>query len=144
MLGRNFDWSLLPAVTGLTEAVVLGALRSAIEVQLVGEDPLEADGFRFRHALTREAMLAPERRLMARTALHAHEEAHPTLDGAWCELAADLAEHAGDARRAAELLLEAGRRAVAPPRGALATAIDTLDRARALPVDAPDLTADMC
>jgi DNA-binding CsgD family transcriptional regulator len=147
VLGRNFDWSLLPAVTSLDGAVVLDALRSAIEVQLVSEDPLEADGFRFRHALTREAMLStmlgPERRLLARAALHALEQAHPALDGAWCELGADLAEHAGDVRRAAELLLEAGRRAVAPPRGALATAIETLDRARALPLDDPGLAAEI-
>lgn len=147
VLGRNFDWSLLPAMTGLTETVVLDALRSALEVQLVSEDPLDANGFRFRHALTREAMLstmlAPERRLLARTALHALEEAHPALDGAWCELGADLAEQAGDLRRTAELLLEAGRRASAPPRGALATAIDTLDRANALALDAPDLTAEI-
>jgi DNA-binding CsgD family transcriptional regulator/tetratricopeptide (TPR) repeat protein len=147
ILGRNFDWSLLPAVTGLTGPVVLDALRSAIEAQLVSEDPLEPGGFRFRHALTREAVLStllvPERRLLARTALHALEEAHPDLDGTWCELGADLAEQAGDVRRTAELLLEAGRRAVAPPRGALATAIETLDRARALPLDAPALAAEI-
>ncbi|MGH9050371.1 MAG: ATP-binding protein [Acidimicrobiia bacterium] len=147
VLGRNFDWSLLPAVTGLTEGVVLESLRSAIEVQLVSEDPLAADGFRFRHALTREAMLStllgPERRLLARAALQALEDAHPDLEGSWCELGADLAEQAGDVRRTAELLLEAGRRTVAAPGGALAAAIDTLDRARALRIDAPALTAEI-
>jgi hypothetical protein len=111
VLGRRFDWSLLPVVTGLDEAAVVAGLRQAVGAQLL---TAEADGFRFRHALTREAVLGdllpPERTAIAGRALAAVEQAHPGLPGAWCELAADLAEAAGNGPRAARLLLEAGRR----------------------------------
>ena len=93
----------------------------------------ERDSFRFRHALTHEAVLAgllpPERTLLAGRALAAAEAAHPGLPGGWCTLAADLAP----ARRrgpAGELPLEAGRRDLAV--GALASAEHTLTRARDL------------
>ena len=103
----------------------------------------EAEGFRFRHALTRDAvlrdLLPPERTAIAGRALGAVEQAHPGLPGAWCELAADLAEAAGNEPRAAGLLLEAGRRALA--EGALATADATLERARRLAGDDPVLAA---
>lgn len=140
VLGRRFDWSLLPVVTGLDEAAVVAGLRQAVGAQLL---TAEADGFRFRHALTREAVLGdllpPERTAIAGRALAAVEQAHPGLPGAWCELAADLAEAAGNGPRAAGLLLEAGRRALAA--GALATADATLERARRLAGDDPLLAA---
>jgi DNA-binding CsgD family transcriptional regulator/tetratricopeptide (TPR) repeat protein len=138
VLGRRFDWSLLPAVTRLDDAEVAAALRQAVGAQLL---TAEADGFRFRHALTRDAVLGdllpPERASLAGRALAAVEQAHPELPGAWCELAAELAEAAGDRRRAAGLLLEAGRRAMAA--GALTTAEATLRRARQLVPDDPVL-----
>jgi DNA-binding NarL/FixJ family response regulator len=94
----------------------------------------DGDSFRFRHALTQEAVLAgllpPERALLAGRALAAVEAAHPGLPGSWCRLAADLAERAGDAGRAGALLLEAGRRDLAV--GALASAEHTLMRAGTL------------
>jgi DNA-binding CsgD family transcriptional regulator len=131
VLGRRFDWTLLAAVTGRPDAEVAQALRQATEAQLVVE---EADGFRFRHALTRDAvlgdLLAPQRARLAGSALKALERSHPELAGPWCELAADLAETAGDQRRAADLLLTAGRRALSA--GALATAEAGLHRARRL------------
>ena len=104
---------------------------SGTDLQLV---VAERDGFRFRHALTHEAVLAgllpPERTLLAGQALAAAEAAHPGLPGAWCTLAADLAGRAGDAARAGALLLEAGRRDLAA--GALASAEQTLTQAREL------------
>jgi DNA-binding CsgD family transcriptional regulator len=131
ILGRRFDWSLLPAITGTPEAEVVAALRRAVGVQLL---TAEKDGFRFRHALTRDAVLGdlvpPERSALAARALDAVEGARPGLPGAWCELAAELAEAAGDRPRAAELLLEAARRAMTA--GALATAEAGLERARRL------------
>jgi DNA-binding CsgD family transcriptional regulator/tetratricopeptide (TPR) repeat protein len=134
VLGRRFDWSLLAAVTGLDDTEVVAALRQAVSAQLV---VAEADGFRFRHALTCDAVLGdlvvPERASLAGRALAAVEQAHPGLPGAWCELAAELAEAAGNRSRAAELLLEAGRRAVAG--GALATAEAALLRAGRLVPD---------
>jgi DNA-binding CsgD family transcriptional regulator len=139
VLGRRFDWPLLAAVTGGSDAAVVAALRQAIGAQLVVEEP---DGFRFRHALTRDAVLgdlmAPQRARLAGRALEAVEQSHPELPGTWCELAADLAEGAGDPARAADLLLTAGRRAMAA--GALATAEVVLDRAHRLVADDPALT----
>ena len=63
VLGRTFDYNLLVAVSGRSGAEVLSALRSFVQEQLMDE---EAPGrYRFRHALTREAihddMIAPER-----------------------------------------------------------------------------------
>ena len=131
VLGRRFDWMLLGPVTGLSGAAVVAALRDGTDLQLV---VAERDGFRFRHALTHEAVLAgllpPERTMLAGHALAAAEAAHPGLPGAWCTLAADLAGRAGDAPRAGALLLEAGRRDLAA--GALASAEHTLTRAREL------------
>jgi DNA-binding CsgD family transcriptional regulator len=139
VLGRRFDWPLLAAVTGRSDAAVVAALRPAIGAQLVEE---EGGGFRFRHALTRDAVLgdlmAPQRARLAGRALEAVEQQHPELPGPWCELAADLAEAAGDRARAADLLLMAGRRAMAA--GALATAEVVLDRARRLVAGDPALT----
>ena len=129
VLGRRFDWTLLSQVTGLPDAEVAAALRRGVDLQLIEAD---RDHFRFRHALTRDAVLAtllpPERVLLAGQALAAVETAHPGLPGTWCVLAADLAERACHRARAAALLLEAGRRDLAV--GALASAEQVLTRAR--------------
>lgn len=78
---------------------------------------------------------------MARRALDIVEATHPGLPGAWCELAAHLSVEAGDAARAAALLVEAGGRALSS--GALATAEHTLGRARSLaPDDAREAEVD--
>ncbi|MCW2911064.1 MAG: transcriptional regulator, LuxR family [Actinomycetia bacterium] len=131
VLGRRFDWTLLGPVTGRPGADMVAALRRGVGLQLVVAD---RESFRFRHALTHEAVLAgmlpPERALLAGQALAAVEAAHPGLPGTWCMLAAELAESAGHAARAGALLLEAGRRDLA--LGALASAEHTLTRARAL------------
>jgi DNA-binding CsgD family transcriptional regulator len=131
VLGRGFDWALLGPVTGLADAAVVTALRRGVGLQLV---VAEHESFRFRHALTHDAVLAgllpPERALLAGQALAAVEAAHPGLPGNWCTLAADLAGRAGDTARAGALVLEAGRRDLAV--GALASAEHTLTRARHL------------
>jgi AAA ATPase domain len=130
VLGRRFEWTLLGQVTGLADAAVVAALRDGVGLPLI---VAERDSFRFRHALTHEAVLAgllpPERTMLAGRALAAAEAAHPGLPGGWCTLAADLAGRAGDAARAGALLLEAGRRDLGV--GALASAEHTLTRARA-------------
>ena len=140
LLGRRFDWSLLPAATGLDDAEVSTALRQGVSAQLL---TTTAEGFRFRHALTRDAVLVdvmvPERVGLAGRTLAAIERAHPGLPGAWCDLAADLAAASGDHQRAAELLLEAGRRAMTA--GALASAEAALERALALVADEPSQAA---
>ena len=133
VLGRRFDWALLASITGLTDAAVATALRRGVDLQLIEAD---RESFRFRHALTHDAVLAsllpPERILLAGQALAAVEAARPGLPGAWCVLAADLAERAGHPARAARLLLEAGRRDLAV--GALVSAEEALTRARDLTV----------
>lgn len=134
VLGRRFEWSLVAPVTGLDEERVLAGLRRAVAAQLVEADD---EGFRFRHALTRDAILAdllpPERVALAQAAARQIEEAHPELAGGWCERAADLFEQAGDRRHAAELLVRVGQQALHD--GALTTAETVLERARSLSQD---------
>jgi DNA-binding CsgD family transcriptional regulator len=130
-LGRQFDWRVLASATELTDASIAATLERAVAVQLVVVD---GDGFRFRHALTRDAvldtLLPPRRQAVAAAALRAVEDAHPDLEGDWRLVAAELAEQAGAPGRAAELLLRTGDDALA--RGALRSAVGALERARAL------------
>ena len=92
--------------------------------------------FTFRHSLTRHAILSdllpPDLAGRSARAAAELESAHPGLPGAWCELAAELHEAAGDRVRAARLLHQLGRRAL--DQGALSTAITSL-------TDAHDLLA---
>lgn len=135
VLGRRFDWDLLPGVAAVDGGTAMEALRAAIRDQLV---VIEGSTFRFRHALTREAVLAellpPERAAMSARALVAVRRAHPGLPGPWCELAAELAEAAGERAEAAALFVESARRALA--RGALISAEATAQRAREFAADA--------
>ena len=126
VLGRQFDWVLLPGVAEATPRAVLDALHQAHEVQLI--EPVSADGgtFRFRHSLTRSAivsdLLPPDLARRAARGAAAIEQMHPDLPGGWCELVAELRATAGPAgAEAARLLLTAGRRAIAS--GALTSAI---------------------
>ena len=128
MLGRHFDWRLLPAATGLAAGVVSVALERGVGCQLL---TVQGEEFRFRHALTRDAvveeLLPPLRAALARGALAAVDAAHPELDGSWRDVAADLAAQSGDRRRAGVMLTASGSASLG--RGALATAVDTLRRA---------------
>ena len=149
VLGRQFDWRLLPAMTGLDELVVLDALHTGVDAQLLVTAPSATSAFRFRHTLTRAAverrLLPVERELMARRALEAVETTHPELAGEWGGLAARLAEAAGEPGRAAGLLVRSGRHALA--QGALAGAEDTFERARRLADDravAADAAEGLC
>ena len=142
LLGRRFDWDLLPGVADVDGRAVLDALRLAVAEQIIEVD---GDGFRFRHALTREAVLGellpPERRELAGRAWPAVERAHPGVPGPWCELAADLAETAGQPVAAGRRLVESATRALAS--GALASAETTATRARGLAAPDPDLVDDV-
>jgi DNA-binding CsgD family transcriptional regulator len=146
LLGRSFDWRLLADMSGQDEATVVDRLRRAVDAHLLSVD-VAAPGprFRFRHALTRQAILGqllpPERAALAARGLRAVEAAHPGLPGEWCELAAELAEQAGEPSRAAGLHLESGRRAFAG--GALTSAEANLDRARRLVGDDRHLAAEI-
>ena len=137
VLGRRFDWRLIPDITGLAEPVVLAGLRAAVATGLVIVDAAESDTFRFRHALTCEAvrtdLLPPEHRALARAAAAVVERREPEA----CDLAAGLWMAAGEDARAAELYLYAGWQA--RRRGALHTADAQLSRAAALAKDKPAL-----
>ena len=134
LLGRGFDWQLLAAAAAVPDRTVTASLERAVTAQLVTVD---GEVFRFRHALTREAVidgqLPPRRRELAAAALAAVDAAHPVLDGPWRDVAADLAARAGDTARAGALLAASGEAAL--DRGALATAAATLRRAAVLLTD---------
>ena len=90
-------------------------------MQLIEPSTPATGVFRFRHSLTRDAivsdLLPPDLASRSASAAAAIEDAHPGLPGIWCEQAAELHKAAGHPVRAASLLLEAGRRAL--HRGAL-------------------------
>lgn len=129
LLGRQFDWELLPGIADVDGRAVVEALRAAVDEQIIA---VEGHGFVFRHSLTREAVLGdllpPDRRSLAQRAWPVIERANPGLPGAICELAAELAEAAGAPGPAAERLVESARRALTA--GALTTAEATARRAR--------------
>lgn len=133
VLGRQFDSSLVPEITDLDQEQVVAALHRAVDAQIVTFDRWD-ESFRFRHALSRDAVLAelfpPELQTLSRRALQAVEATHPDLEEDWGQVAAELAAAAGDQPRAATLFLGNAREAF--DRGALATAEATLDRARSV------------
>lgn len=130
VLGHQFDAALLETIVGAGHDVVLERLEQAVSVQLLTSE--EGVRYRFRHPLTRDAILhdlLPSQRVrLARRSLDALEANQTTLDEGGVELAAGLAESAGETARAARLFLEAGRRALS--RGALVSAETVLGRAR--------------
>lgn len=134
VLGPTFDWRLVVSATGLDDGSVLETLRRAVTAQLCVPETRTGGDFRFRHALTRHAVLGEllplERRQLAGALLDALESAHPDLSGDFAQQAVDLAQAAGDEGRAARLLLVAAREARS--RGALSTAEAFLQRARTL------------
>lgn len=137
VLGRRFDWRLIPEITGLPQAAVLAGLRAALSSGLVAVGSDGADTFRFRHALTCDAvradLLPPEHRALARAAAAVVERHRPEA----FDLAAGLWVTGGEDARAARLYALAG--AAAQRRGALQTAEALLSRAAALAADDPTL-----
>ncbi len=133
VLGREFDWTLLPAICGSADGEVIAALGQAKGVQLIEPHEFGHGWLRFRHSLTRAAiisgLLPPDLARRSAAAAAAAEAAHPGLPESWCELAAALYGVAGQHGQAARLLLEAGRRALVD--GAAGTAAETLSAARA-------------
>lgn len=141
VLGRRFDWELLPGVAEVDGRAVLDGLRRGVDEQLI---EVEGSEFKFRHALTREAvlreLLPPERRDFSNRAWPAVERANPGLPGPWCELAAELAEASGDLPAAASRLVESASRALAS--AAYTTAEATAMRAVRLAAGSRDVTDD--
>jgi DNA-binding CsgD family transcriptional regulator len=138
VLGRRFDWRLLPPVTGLPEVTVRRGLADGVDLQLLVVD---RDGdIHFRHALTRDAvlmaLLPPSRIALTRRAAQAVDAACSdspgTDDDGRVQLSADLWRACGEPDIAARRLLEAGRRAIG--QGALSTAERLLGQLHTLPV----------
>jgi DNA-binding CsgD family transcriptional regulator len=129
--GRHFDWHLLGTVTGLPDSDVVGALERGVSTQLLA---VEGDGFRFRHALTAEAVfqsvIPPRREALAAAALDALDAAGDELPAERRDVAARLAERAGRRERAGHLHLALGDEALG--RSALDTAAIALERAAGL------------
>ncbi|GAC1698735.1 MAG: hypothetical protein NVS9B6_09310 [Candidatus Limnocylindrales bacterium] len=101
VIGQRFDFELLEAVSQLDERTLFEAIKAAIEAQLVREETDAAgnDSYAFRHALSREAVLADllqrERRLL-------HRAVGETLEGMTAsrpeDRAEELAYHFDEAR----------------------------------------------
>lgn len=129
VLGRQFDWRVVADALRYPPEDAAGALRQAIGAQLVDH---VGETYRFRHALTVEAvqdsLLSEERQAIGAGLLRSLEALHPGLEGERCQLAASLAEGAGDVGRAADLWLDAARRALA--EGSLTSAEALALRAR--------------
>lgn len=133
VIGQRFEFDLLREVSGLREDAVFDAIRSAIDAQLLSEEPeAEQESYRFRHALSRESvladMLARERRLLHKRVGEAIEHHAPGRSE-------DLAYHFDEARdpRAFRYLAAAGEEAAAS--FAFGRAVHHFDRAIEL---APD------
>ena len=141
LVGR-LDPALLGAALARPPEEVAGVLARCVELGLAARDGAV---FRFRHALTRDAVLAglhPQvRAALAGRARAVLAALHPDLPGPWCELAAELSLLGGDTDDAARLLLTAAERAVAV--GALVTAAAVLGQARELAPGGSDLADDI-
>src|SRR5215207_7566947 len=111
--GRPLSHRLLAAVAGLDEPRLNGALRAAVDHQLLVTRPGE-DGYGFRHALLQEVVYAdllPGERARLHAALAAALTAQPGwAGGTSATVAAELAYHweaAGDLERALPAVVQA-------------------------------------
>ena len=128
IIGRDIEPDMLvrPGVSAEEAAAVMS---DALRVQLAEPGTPGRSPVRFRHALTRDAVvdtLSDSRREQIATgALQSLETLE--MNDRDLEVASLLADAAGDGRRASELLIEAARRAVSV--GATTTALARLDAA---------------
>ena len=77
VIGISFDFPLLQRLTAATDHELTNALRAAVAAQLVEEVSEGTDRFRFRHALTRETVLAD---LLGRERRELHREVAAALE----------------------------------------------------------------
>jgi len=96
VIGRSFDVALLAEVAGVDESVALLALEASVSAQLVEQEDRTSGRYRFRHALTREAiyedLVVPRRQQL-------HSRVADVLQAAPEHVAADIANHLLMARR---------------------------------------------
>jgi len=113
LLGRRFDWRWLERAAGVPDEVVAAALHYGTGAQLLVSD---GDGFAFRHALTREVVLAdlasPDRQRLSLSAAGALAVVPGSgaggADASRSLLIGRLLVDGGQPARAAEELLSAG------------------------------------
>jgi class 3 adenylate cyclase len=123
VLGPSFSYQMLMALSGADRNQVQAALHAFVQLQLMEEDPQRGGHYRFRHALTREAiyddLIAPQREELHARAARALRELpgasavdlayHLLAAGLWeeavpaCLSAAEDAERRRGFREAAEL-----------------------------------------
>jgi class 3 adenylate cyclase/tetratricopeptide (TPR) repeat protein len=127
VLGRSFDRETLLAVAGEADASVSDAVAAAMGQQLIEEDPERPGSYRWRHALTQEAIygetIAPRRQ-------DPHARAAPPPPATGSAPPIDLARHLLGAGRVAEAVpvcLESA--AEAERTAAFHEAISLLERA---------------
>jgi tetratricopeptide (TPR) repeat protein len=141
VLATDVAWPLLTAATGRGEEEVAAALRAGVSAALLVHEP--GASLRWRHALTRDAVLAdllpPERAAIAgraATALGTGE-----LSGQRARLVAELYAQSGREVEAAPLLLALAR--AAAEAGALGSAEEALRRAAGLDPDDLDVVLEL-
>jgi DNA-binding CsgD family transcriptional regulator len=143
--GSSVSDRLLAAVAGLDDASLDAALSEAIERQLLTAD--DADhGYRFRHALTRDAVYAdtmPRERVRTHAAYAEALSADPSLAGSAASAAAALAVHWYAAHNAPQALVASVEAAKLAAAYAPAEALRHLERALELWPGVPD-AAERC
>lgn len=147
VMGRQFDFDLLREVSGFSNEATLGAIRLLIGKQLVSlmprEEEMPSGSYRFRHALTRDAiysrLLPQERQVM-------HSRVAETIERMYAANLASylpqLAYHyweAGAWQQAMDAALRAGEQArdLYAPQAAIEHFSRALDAARHLSARPP-------
>ncbi|MDD7938802.1 AAA family ATPase [Actinomycetospora lutea] len=145
VLATTVEWELLPAAAGRTEHEVATALRAGVEAALLVREPGPAGALRWRHALTRDAVLAallpPERAAIARAAAAALDAGPDGETADRARLVAELYVQCGRGRTAGRQLLGPARAAV--DAGALGSAEATLRRAAELAPDDHEIAVEL-
>lgn len=138
--GTSVSDRLLAGVAGLDELTLDAALGEAIEHQLLTADDTD-HGYRFRHALTRDAVYAdtmPRERVRTHAAYAEALSADPSLAGSGASAAAALAVHWYAAHNAPEALVASVEAARLAAAYAPAEALRHLERALELWPGVPD------
>jgi class 3 adenylate cyclase len=112
VIGRTFDLKTLAAVAEVDDAAVLAAIEASVTAQLIEEEDPTSGRYRFRHALTREAvyedLIVPRRQQL-------HAKVADVIASRADRVAVDLANHlfmAGRYEEAVAMCVKAAEDAV--------------------------------
>ncbi|HAF09197.1 MAG TPA: hypothetical protein DCK98_03845 [Chloroflexi bacterium] len=138
VIGQRFEFDVLREVSGLDEEPVFDAVRAAIDAQLAAEEPeSDRESYRFRHALSREAVVAD---LLSRERRILHRSVGEVLERRGPDRVEELAYHFDEARDARAFRYHVLAAEEATRASAFARAVHHLDRAIELaPDDEPTL-----